>query len=241
MPGLDRYQNPQVYDHLASAYVLGVLRTPARKRFEVLMDERVYLREAVETWERRLGPLGEAVEPVQPPKRLWRRIAHELDQVTACERRRRSLWERLFPGPLVALMAGLAMVSVAVTMVMNWPGAEMPMPAYVSVLEGEQGKPMFVATVSRRPMGMMLKRVSDMPLDPDQDLELWCLMKGSGKPWPMGVLDRGKETVFHFTQRDWEMIEKTAGLAITVEPRGGARGDQPAGPMVSKGTVVPTI
>src|SRR3546814_18101054 len=69
-----RYDQPQLQEALASAYVVGALQGPARRRFEVLMRTRPALRRRVEDWEDRLTPLADGIPEVAPPPRLWQEI-----------------------------------------------------------------------------------------------------------------------------------------------------------------------
>ena len=63
------YGRPQLADRLASEYVLGTLRGPARRRFEALLSAHPGLRDAVSLWQQRLAPLSTSVAEVAPPDR----------------------------------------------------------------------------------------------------------------------------------------------------------------------------
>ena len=52
------YSRPELADRLASGYVLGTLRGPARRRFEALLPAHAMLRGAVRDWQDRLMPLA---------------------------------------------------------------------------------------------------------------------------------------------------------------------------------------
>ena len=41
---MKRYQNPDIFEHLAMSYALGTLQGKARLRFEKLMSKHLYLR-----------------------------------------------------------------------------------------------------------------------------------------------------------------------------------------------------
>ena len=73
---LHRY--PDLVDRLAGEYALGVLRGGARKRFEALarQDERV--REAIESWQARIGALTELAPGVAPPSTAWEGVERRL-------------------------------------------------------------------------------------------------------------------------------------------------------------------
>ena len=72
------YGNRERADALASQYVAGTLRGPARRRFETLMAAHPALRQAVAAWRARLMPLTGAVEPQAPPASAWAGIEQRL-------------------------------------------------------------------------------------------------------------------------------------------------------------------
>jgi len=70
-----RYRDKtELQDRLAAEYVLGTLRGRARLRFEGWTREDAALRRRVEAWQERLIPMADAIEPVRPPRRVWKAI-----------------------------------------------------------------------------------------------------------------------------------------------------------------------
>ena len=72
------YAHRPLVEALASAYVAGTLRGPARRRFEGLLAAHPALRAAVQRWEDRLMPLTLSLPPVAPSPALWPRIQQAL-------------------------------------------------------------------------------------------------------------------------------------------------------------------
>jgi len=68
------YDKPELVSLLASQYVLGTLRGPARRRFEHLQGSRSDVREAVQFWEDLLQPLALRIDAVSPPPALRGRL-----------------------------------------------------------------------------------------------------------------------------------------------------------------------
>ena len=62
------------YEMTAAEYVLGTLRGPARRRFEVLMAEDSTLAAEVCRWQEALIVLDATDVPIEPPGRVWRTI-----------------------------------------------------------------------------------------------------------------------------------------------------------------------
>lgn len=75
---MNLHRNPDLVDRLAGEYALGVLRGGARKRFEALarQDERV--REAIESWQARIGAMTEIAPSVAPPATVWEGVERRL-------------------------------------------------------------------------------------------------------------------------------------------------------------------
>src|SRR3546814_20440480 len=67
-------------DMLAAEYVLGTLRGPARRRFEVLMERDSALLAKVDRWQEAFRLLDAIDTPIQPPNRVWRTIQLRLPQ-----------------------------------------------------------------------------------------------------------------------------------------------------------------
>ena len=73
-----RYDDPQLQEALASAYIAGALQGPARRRFETLMRTRPALRRRVDAWEDRLTPLADGTPEVPPPARVWHAVRQRI-------------------------------------------------------------------------------------------------------------------------------------------------------------------
>lgn len=73
---LHRY--PDLVDRLAGEYALGVLRGGARKRFEQLARQDRRVREAIESWQMRIGAMTELAPSVEPPAGAWEGVEQRL-------------------------------------------------------------------------------------------------------------------------------------------------------------------
>ena len=81
---LHRY--PDLVDRLAGEYALGVLRGGARRRFERLAQQDRRVREAIESWQARIGAMTELASSVTPPASAWAGIERRLAFAAAAER-----------------------------------------------------------------------------------------------------------------------------------------------------------
>ena len=243
MSRLDRYQNPELYEMLAGEYVLGTMSSRARRRFVQLMEERRYIREAVEVWERRLHPLAGRIEPVQPHHRVWEGIRDELRSHQGQKSGQNSssgLLRNLLIWRSLAIVASILCAFLVYELLKSPTIPEMP--SYVAVLESDNHTPMLVAKAIQQPsMRMVIKMMDESIISPDKDLELWCFMQGSDRVWSMGVLQRSGETVLPLDQESWDMVNESASLAISAEPMGGSPTGRPTGPIMYSGNFVSLI
>src|SRR4249920_3122594 len=88
------YSRPELADRLAAEYASGLLRGPARRRFESLLPAHPALRAAVRDWQARLMPLTADVEPVQPSAAVWRRIEASIHGTNSAAAAARAGWWR---------------------------------------------------------------------------------------------------------------------------------------------------
>ncbi|KAF0812519.1 hypothetical protein IGB42_02808 [Andreprevotia sp. IGB-42] len=223
------YRKPELQERLAAAYALGTLRGRARQRFERLMVADAALRRTVAEWEARLAPLNEAVEPVQPPRSIWRRISAQVRAMRPAPSpwswHGLALWRALAGG-----MATAALVLVAVNVQLaNRP----PEVQYVAVLQDKSSQvAMVVSAVDVTGKLRVLPVSSTTPSD--RDLELWALPEG-GKPQSLGVVGSTAKTELTATA---QRIANVPALAISLEPKGGSRTGQPTGPVLYSGKLL---
>lgn len=93
---------------LAGEYVLGTLQGSERDEFKQRLAVDQVLQEEVNTWENRLAPLLETVEPVPPPANNWSRIQERISPPSQEERV--GLWNSLiFWRSLGMVTAGLVL------------------------------------------------------------------------------------------------------------------------------------
>ena len=83
---------PDAIELLAAEYVIGTLDGAARRRFEKLLTERADARLATWEWEQRLQTLCAGIEPVQPPRSVWRKIRRRIGRSERSEPTLRAGW-----------------------------------------------------------------------------------------------------------------------------------------------------
>ncbi|HID82334.1 MAG TPA: hypothetical protein EYH06_06400 [Chromatiales bacterium] len=230
MSRVKRYQNPELYERLAAEYVLGTLQGAARKRFERLINERPYIRYAVDIWEGRLNTLSEVLPEEKPGAHVWNNIRQQIAHQSP---REKPLWERL---GFWQLATGLLSVLLVTAILLPRQTGLMPTPNFVAVLESSEDKPMIVTT-GMRDLGMLDVRLLEMPKAKNQQWVLWAIPKEGMEPIQVGTLRQDSmQTRLHLTEAKWKQIHGVEMFAVSFEPNGGkAVQQQPTGPMMYKG------
>lgn len=80
---MDLHRYPDLIDRLAGEYALGVLRGGARKRFETLASRDRRVREAIESWQARIGAMTELAPSVAAPASVWEGVERRLGLAAA--------------------------------------------------------------------------------------------------------------------------------------------------------------
>lgn len=220
-------------DGLAGEYVLGTLDRPERDAVDARAAIDPALRAAIGGWAGRLQPLADLAGEQAPPVGLWASILARIRvgggnaRVLLLERTVRRL--RVATIGFGAAAAVLAIVVASDRLV---PPPPMGM-NYVAVLNGEGGKPAFVASVDTNTGMIRLRRVGGEAPPPDKSFELWQV-PAEGPTVSMGVADNISDLkAMNVSLKPGEK------LAISVEPKGGSPTGQATGPVVFIGDLLP--
>lgn len=232
------YSRPELADRLAAEYVAGVLRGPARRRFEALLPAHPALRASVRAWQERLMPLTTVVQPQQPSAAVWTRIEQRLDgrEGAAAASSQSGWWRRLAFWRGFSALAGVAALVLAVMLATPGP-ARPPIVVVLAAAAPEPGAApgavapaSFVASITADGRAMVTKPITNVRLEADRSLELWSLPP-SGAPRSLGLIAADKATV---VQRG-KVLDGTAAFAVTLEAAGGSPDGKPHGPVLYVG------
>ncbi len=221
---------PDLVETLAAEYVLGTLHGGARRRFKSLLRMRADARYAVRSWEALLYGLAEGIEPVRPPRSVWRGVRRRI------EARSRA------PAPRLRLRLAVAMASVA--LVAFWLGTILPhatapaAPERIAVFADADSRPLWTIGLESG-TGRLVANSDGVPAaDGDRVYELWAL-PADGAPHSLGLLPTAAGR-FELTPAPGSLaaIEQSASLAISLEPAGGSPTGLPTGPVVYQAALV---
>ena len=232
-----RYANPQTREWLAAEYVLGTLRGQARARFQSLLKYDLALRRIVAEWEERLTPMAGAAAEIEPPARLWRRIAARIGSKPAPSR----WWASLAVWRTFAA-AGLAAVAALGIYVGTQSRPELPI-AMVAVMTDDKARPALVVSWPQlkdaNDPHIRVRIVQDQPARaPDTSWQLWVLPGGKAAPIPLALV--GPEPIQHiaFDRALRKNVWQAWGIGLSIEPQGGSPTGAPTGPIIFKGQCV---
>ena len=255
--------NPQLLEHLASAYALGTLRGGARRRFEALAREQAPVRAAALVWQTRLASMNELQSQTAPSPAVWTRINNLLqgEKEAATVRAQRSAglqaaggdnrlseWLRSLLVWRGAAAAGALATVVAVVTGLNLRselGGEVlalqakllatPQIEYVAVLADDKSAASVLVTFDANSKKLTLQRVGSYQEAGDRSLQLWALPPAGG-PRSLGVL--GQDKLLRLTAGESD-IREVPTLAISLEPKGGVpSAGGPTGPVLFTGTLI---
>jgi anti-sigma-K factor RskA len=214
--------NPELVDRLASEYVLGTLRGPARRRFERWRASTPHVDQRCRYWEEHLMHLAKGLKPVQPPAHVWSAIRTRLNLTPHRSPRR---WARSWAlAASVVLVAGLAGL-------LYWRSVPAVRATAVATISAKSGEEMWQVEVFGT-TNRLVVQAAKLPARPaGHDYELWALPKG-GNPVSLGVLPAAGTSTRALTVIQKAALASSSQLAVSIEPPGGSPTGQPTGAVV---------
>ena len=233
----------------AAEYALGTLEPRERSRFETQLMHDADARRELAYWETRLGALGLAMRPAEPPAAVWDRVTRELglERATPVAQRPETSAAHRSPaandgGP--GIWRGLALVASVAALVMAgllFSGstqratgrAPMSAPAYASVVYDEPTGMSWLVTAHAGSHKMTVVAMGDYKVPEGKVLRAW-LKPDDGEPVLLGK--------WPHTHGDHEMavsdaaarhMNEPAKLMVSMEDAGStARGTAPSGKLM---------
>ncbi len=228
-------------DALAAEYVLGTLTHAERSEAEVRRASDAAFNASVLAWERRLGPLSDAVAPVEPPPGLYNKIRAQIGlsaHVISLKAREQAIvqranrWRNMAAG-MTALAASLAGVVVW----QDYQRRQMPT-QYVAVLQADKALPAFLLTVDTK-TNMFVISAMQKPAEPEKSYQLWLVHDGMPQPKSLGVFDDSEMDVRPMAPAgEMHDMMMDGTYAVSLEPKGGSPTGLPTGPVVFSGKLV---
>ena len=233
------YSRPDLADRLAAEYSAGLLRGPARRRFEALLPAHPTLRGATRAWQERLMPLTAAVAPQVPSPEVWKRIEARIHGASPAApaagiEATTGWWRQLAFWRGLSALAGVGALTLAVLLANPGPAAPpivvVLSPATPGAAAGGVVPASFVASISGDGRAVVTRPLVNVKLEPDRALELWAAA-GTGAPRSLGLISASGASVVGKAT----LPKGTDHLAVSLEPPGGSPTGAPTGPVLYVG------
>jgi anti-sigma-K factor RskA len=216
--------NRELLDRLAAEYVLGTLRSRARRRFERwLLSPQVGA--LVKAWEERLAGLEPRLEPVAPPAAVWHGIETRLE-LRRLARAPVSRYLAIAASLLFFVMLGVFAFYRSGTVL----GPQLAVTQQALIEAGPQTIYWRVELRGRNEVLSMHVQVAH-ELPPGKALELWALT-ASGAPVSLGLLPATGDHERILTPAQRAALDGARQLAVSLEPVGGSPTGLPTGPVL---------
>lgn len=234
---------------LAADYVLGTLSAAQRAQVQARLPSDAALREAVQQWETRLGPLAGLAEPVAPSSNLWQRIEAALPPaqaaIPAAHRKplakaatKSAFWGHWWTSLAfwrLAAGAGFAAATVMAVAPLTRPLSS-TQPQYMVVLVAPNATaPGWVVQASAsRHLKLVPLVQTDVP--EQRALQFWTKADGWNAPVSLGLVPPGQP--LELTLDQLPAVQANQLFEITLEPKTGSPTGRPTGPVLYIGRSV---
>ncbi len=158
-------------------------------------------------------------------------------------RRAVDAWEeRLLPMALAVWRGAAAFASIAAlvlaVLLAQAPAPEVPARMMVVLTDKEANPRLTVswpAAGIRQPRELSIRVIGHAEMAPDTAWELWCLPAGGKPPLSVGLVSTDVDQTLRLPQDKWPELDQAAGMAMSVEPKGGSPTGLPTGPVLYSG------
>lgn len=223
------YGTPELLDRLAAGHVLGTLQGRARQRFEGILAGDLQARLAVARWEMKLAPLSMELAPIEPPRRVWRRIEERL-RIRRASRVGGGVWQAL------AAVLAVAAIGLGAYVLTREPKVEVQValnkPDHVAVFTTPDAKPLWLLSAYSAAGELRAVAVNVPALAHDKDYELWMVPKSGAAAVSLGLLPASGEVTLPLDAKASAILAASGILAVSLEPAGGSPTGVATGPVI---------
>lgn len=253
---MNRYQQINVVEHLASQYVLGTLTQRVQNRIITLRPTHDLLDQRINFWEEKLIHLDQQTPELPTQNATWNNILsaiEEPEEQHETTSKQSGSAKGFIPWPLTPLLAWFtsplknrfaSVLSIAALLMftlyfINTNNQKVDNLSYVAVLTQTDGNAHIVASTYGESKKLIINVINSPELPQDQTHELWVVSKADNEARSLGVIPRGKALIEQqLTQAQWRLIKDSDSLIITIEESGGSPIGEPGNIVVSRGLCI---
>lgn len=231
------YLDDQRCNALASEYVLGTLRGPARIRFQHLLMQHPSMRQTLWRWEGHLNALGGSL-PSQPlPPYVWEKIQQRLgfaEQPSSSTKlessgdnivqlRPNTAKNAIKPWQWATAFSAAAALLFAVLLFTPQQLSSPIFKSQLAIVQSEKAQALWVIELTNTAINV--QATEKLQAQQNQDYELWLVAKDGRAPVSLGLLPKNGKLILPRSA----LIGKVeiAALAVSLEPLGGSPNGQP--------------
>lgn len=248
-----RYSSPELVDHLASNYVMGLLSPLVKKRVDRLRRDIDYrqIDLRISFWEQKLSPLNDDTPNLAPLPQTWKNIQASLhhEQATyqgqgqAKEKVTKESWWSAFTfgkwsgafSLIICVVIGFVLLKPTDVANDNGLGTL----SYLAVLEDDNQSPQVVATTYGQSKQLVLDILSLPQIDSQETFELWVTSKTDNQTRSLGEIPKGQISFDRLlSDAEWRLIVDSSYLVISIEDEGGSAIGEPSDSIISKGLCI---
>ena len=223
-------------DLLAAEYAPGLLEGEALLEACGLAASDRAFADAVERWHERLAPWFDEIGEQAPPAAAWDRVRAAIAATAAGGevvelKRKLGLWQGL-TAAATAVAASLALV-VGFNATRQPSAIEAPAAPIMAASLMSPAKEVMLSAAFEADGKTLTLMPGKMAPPPGRTVQLWVI-PADGRPRSLGMLGGTAERMA-IAPEMVEHFHEQPMLALSIEPKGGAPGGQPSGPMVASG------
>ena len=219
--------DPDDRNEAAAEYVLGLLSSAEKARFEALLKVSHEAQQDVRNWQEHLNVLNDSLTPEAPTAKVWKNISRETKP--------ESFWSnlRFWQGASVS-MALAVILSLALWFQQgSAPGTNMD---YVYVVQAG-GQTEWIVNASLNRDKVFVEAVQPVTLPDGKVCELWLMVAGR-EPVSLGILPKMGVNEVPINP-EWREALRSSPLVITLEKPAGAPNGYEMGPVMNQGQWTP--
>jgi len=208
----------------AGEYVLGTLADGELARFEQRLTGDHGLQAEVNSWERRLLPMLDLLQPVAPPKTVWQRIQRRIKQ----KNERHGVWDSLLFWRNLGMVAATLVLGLGLSIF----GMRQDMGMERVMMIASNNSPHVEWVVGTRGQGEILHIKAEAPpaLPHGKVCHLW-METADGMFKAVGILPHTGNKMM----RAPAALQENNGFKVSVEPENSLPQNGPSGPVIYSG------
>ena len=210
----------------AAEYVLGTMTADERAQFEQRLASDYGLQAEVTSWEERLSPILDLVDPVEPPSEVWQQIQQRIEPTEEKGR----FWNS------IGFWRNLGMVATSLVLVLGltiFGIKQDPTLDQVMMVTNDRAQVEWVVGTPGRSDMLKVKAMDPPDLPKGQVCQLWMEMP-DGSLSPVGVMPHSGTMEMKVPTH----LDSSSSFTISVESEDNMPTKKPTGKIVFQGGLI---